>query len=345
MRHVGELIRARRRELGLTLGELAVRAACAKGYLSQIENNRRRRPPSAEMLGRLERALALGENDLVRYRRWADTPAEVRDRVRRLERLDERDRRLAQLLARTPIDPDKLDDLDPSGALRSLIESLPAEAEAGVETGWGGGSAVGAAGEEARRPRWRTAPAQPPEEGPVGGSEGGGGRGVEGGVVGRVGGGVGDGGGVGAGVVGGVGGGVGRAPIVNGRGSAWPRVFGVDGLPKRDPRAECVSAPMIDDPEAFAVRVPDDSMAPAFRRGDLVVCSPRAVARAGVDCFVRLGPDGPGAIRRLTFATVLGDAEERVGVDPLNGRYKAFVLRRSEAGQLCPALCVLRRLM
>ena len=55
---LGQLLRAHRKALGLTLDELALRVGRAKSYLSQLENDRRR-PPRDAVLVELERALGL----------------------------------------------------------------------------------------------------------------------------------------------------------------------------------------------------------------------------------------------------------------------------------------------
>ena len=54
---LGALLRARRRERGLTLQALARAVETAPSYLSMIENGRVENPPSAGLLDRLEAAL------------------------------------------------------------------------------------------------------------------------------------------------------------------------------------------------------------------------------------------------------------------------------------------------
>ena len=119
MRTLGEAIRARRVSLGLSLGALAARARCAKGYLSQIENDRRTGLPSPEMIGRLEVALAMEAGSLLRLRWWAGTPEAERRRVLDLERSTRRARRLAALVGGSD-----LDEAYRSGELSRLVEAL-----------------------------------------------------------------------------------------------------------------------------------------------------------------------------------------------------------------------------
>lgn len=118
---LGPLIRARRRELGLTLQDVASFVGCTKGYLSTIENERREHPPSAELLAKLERALRLGSGSLVNLGSWHATPESVRRQVMTLEAERHTARRLASLLARGGLDA-----LHRSGELKRLVDRLTA---------------------------------------------------------------------------------------------------------------------------------------------------------------------------------------------------------------------------
>ncbi len=119
MRSVGELIRTRRSDLGLTLMQVSERAGCAKSYLSTIESGRRDRPPSDGVLERLERALGMRNRELLSAARWESTPREVR---REMEELEARSAGAA-LLARR-LSESGLDALHSSGELQRLVESV-----------------------------------------------------------------------------------------------------------------------------------------------------------------------------------------------------------------------------
>lgn len=119
MQTVGHIIRAHRRRMGLTLQAVADRVGCTKGYLSAIENDRRERPPSEDLLARIESALRLEKGSLVFVGNWQETPDSVRRRVMDLETDRHLARRLARLLAREGVDR-----LHRSGELRSLVERL-----------------------------------------------------------------------------------------------------------------------------------------------------------------------------------------------------------------------------
>jgi len=117
MRTLGQTIRARRREVRLTLAQLADAVGCAKSYLSQIENDRRDNPPSRELLARLERALRLAPDSLVRLGQWQNTPREIRQQMERLRQNNRLAEQIADLARRRG-----LDDLHRSGELRRLID-------------------------------------------------------------------------------------------------------------------------------------------------------------------------------------------------------------------------------
>ncbi len=130
MGSLGQIIRSRRSELGLTLQALAERVGCARSYLSTIENDRRDNPPSADLLRRLEKSLHLEPGRLVDEGEWEATPGGVRRRMLSLESESKLARRLAQVLASQGID-----ELHRSGELQRLVDHLGAGAGDGVGEG------------------------------------------------------------------------------------------------------------------------------------------------------------------------------------------------------------------
>jgi len=115
---VAALIRARRRQLSLTLDELAGRVSCAKSYLSQVENGRRG-TPSDGLLAALESALDLAPGRLVEAADWERTPPPVKRDLVRFQSGRRAARRLADLAA-----AGSLDSAFKSGELHRLVESL-----------------------------------------------------------------------------------------------------------------------------------------------------------------------------------------------------------------------------
>src|SRR5262245_28318266 len=80
-RDVASLLRARRKDLGLSLQSVAKKVGCARSYLSMIETRARGGETSAvnqELLQRLEGALHLPGGVLTRAAQWSSTPPGVK---------------------------------------------------------------------------------------------------------------------------------------------------------------------------------------------------------------------------------------------------------------------------
>lgn len=123
MQTIATTIRTRRRDLRLTLQQLADAVGCTKSYLSQIETGYRAAPPSPDLLERLERSLRLTPGALTEQAAFLSMPAPLRDEVSRLRAQRERTERLA-----TRLREHSLDDLYRTGELGRLVEQLaPAE--------------------------------------------------------------------------------------------------------------------------------------------------------------------------------------------------------------------------
>lgn len=84
MEPLGNRIRLKRKELGLTLDELAGRTQISKPYLSLIETGRVSNPPSDEKLRKLEHALGFAAGDLVGQAHLQRTPRDVRAMLAKL---------------------------------------------------------------------------------------------------------------------------------------------------------------------------------------------------------------------------------------------------------------------
>lgn len=113
---IGQLIKGRRRELGLTLQQVADRARCAKSYLSEVENGKREGSPSEELLGRLELVLQMEGGTLIGRARWEATPRDVKREVVSLRAESDAARRLVELLRREGVDA-----LYKSGVLEGML--------------------------------------------------------------------------------------------------------------------------------------------------------------------------------------------------------------------------------
>lgn len=107
MEPLGQKLRKRRRQVGLTLDELAGKTEISKPYLSLIETGRVANPPSDEKLRRLEQTLGFEDGELVTQAHLQKIPQDVRAM-------------LGKLLGKRN---GEMDDLagDLSGALREMV--------------------------------------------------------------------------------------------------------------------------------------------------------------------------------------------------------------------------------
>lgn len=123
---IGQILRAKRDELGLTQDQLAVIARISKPYLSAIETGRAVNPPSEEKLARLEHALRFEPGELLRIARLERAPAAVREEVERL--------RAENKKFRTILTTNNLDELYKSGKLAELANAADPQGEPQTQT-------------------------------------------------------------------------------------------------------------------------------------------------------------------------------------------------------------------
>ncbi len=131
---VGRLMASRRRQLGLSLSDLADVVGVTKSYLSSIETHKRPYAPSEDLVAKLEDALRLSRGEMLKLAQWQATPPEVRQTVERLTEQQRAARRVAELLRagaprENPALPGQsvlrsLDDLFRTGELKQLIEQM-----------------------------------------------------------------------------------------------------------------------------------------------------------------------------------------------------------------------------
>ncbi len=82
---LGEIIRSRREEMGLTLDEVGSRIGFSKPYLSTIETGRVNNPPSDDLLRKLEAVLGFETGTLLYMAHMERLPADVRERIETTE--------------------------------------------------------------------------------------------------------------------------------------------------------------------------------------------------------------------------------------------------------------------
>ncbi len=91
---LGEIIRSKREELGLTLDEVGSRIGFSKPYLSTIETGKVSNPPSDELLQKLEKVIGFEPGTLLYLAHMERMPADIRERVETVEAENEKWRQL-----------------------------------------------------------------------------------------------------------------------------------------------------------------------------------------------------------------------------------------------------------
>lgn len=95
------------------------------------------------------------------------------------------------------------------------------------------------------------------------------------------------------------------------------------------------------DPDAFAMRIVGDSMAPEYMEGDLVVFSPNLTPVSGQDCYVRLVHDDEATFKRVYF----DHQDNEAGwfrLCALNPRYREQRVAREDVSALAVCSMVVR---
>jgi SOS-response transcriptional repressor LexA len=92
---LGQILRKKREELGLTLDEVAAETGFSKPYLSTIETGKTKNPPSDELIDRLEETLEFPEGHLKKIAHMERAPSDVRHDF---EAIDAENRKMKQIL-------------------------------------------------------------------------------------------------------------------------------------------------------------------------------------------------------------------------------------------------------
>lgn len=117
-----------------------------------------------------------------------------------------------------------------------------------------------------------------------------------------------------------------RIPLINKVSAGYPADFTDLDYPAGAADGYVV-VPDLTDPNAFAIVVCGDSMAPRFEEGDILIISPAAPVKGGDFCFVRI--DSHGEVTS-TFKQVFFDDERTVRLASLNSRYDPRTYPREE---------------
>ena len=258
----GSIVRHQREKLRLTQDQTAAKVGISKPYLSNIETDKVRNPPTDKVLKALERALGFEGGQLQRLAHLARTPMDIRQEHELLKAKVQKLRSVLKNLlgdedTRNRLGAADLDALAGQGAAASADESIAS------------GVAV---------------------------------------------------------------------PVINKVSASYPPRFEDMDYPAAVAE-EYLRCPDVHDPQAFAVRVVGDSMAPDYREGDVVVFSPNTAADDGDDCFVRFADDDG-----TTFKRFYEDSAGTIRLQPLNSKYPAETYQRETITGLWPAVVRFERL-
>ena len=92
----------------------------------------------------------------------------------------------------------------------------------------------------------------------------------------------------------------------------------------------------IDDPNAFALRIYGDSMAPRFSNGDIVICSPHALPAEGDAVVAKVRGEE-------TTCKVFGLDDGNIILSPVNAAYPTLIYPKAEVDWVYPVVICQRR--
>ncbi|MFQ6036488.1 MAG: XRE family transcriptional regulator [Sedimentisphaerales bacterium] len=108
---LGQIIRKKREQLGLTLDEVSSRIGFSKPYLSTIETSKVKNPPSDELLKKLEKILEFEPGLLLHIAHMERLPSDIRQEYESAEAENQRWRQFIKNLIHGKTDVSQLDTL------------------------------------------------------------------------------------------------------------------------------------------------------------------------------------------------------------------------------------------
>jgi len=108
---LGKIIRTKREQLHLTLGEVASRAGFSKPYLSTIETGRVNNPPSDELLKKLEKILEFETGMLQHIAHMEKIPPDIKQQYESAEAENKKLRQVVKNIKDKKTSPDQLDSI------------------------------------------------------------------------------------------------------------------------------------------------------------------------------------------------------------------------------------------
>lgn len=105
---LGQIIRNKRREVGLTLDEVSAKTGFSKPYLSTIETGKVKNPPSYELLRKLEEVLQVQPGTFCQTANLDRMPADVRQQFEASKAENERLRKILNTISNEKTKPQEI---------------------------------------------------------------------------------------------------------------------------------------------------------------------------------------------------------------------------------------------
>lgn len=123
---LGQIIRAKREQLNLTLDDVSSRVGFSKPYLSTIETGKVKNPPSDELLTKLQKVLDFESGLLLHIAHMERMPSDIRHQYESAESENQRWRQMARtLIGKKKVDTKRLRQLLAKNKLRTDPSKSP----------------------------------------------------------------------------------------------------------------------------------------------------------------------------------------------------------------------------
>jgi repressor LexA len=122
---LGQIIRKKREQLHLTLDDISNRIGFSKPYLSTIETDKVKNPPSDELLAKLEKILEFEPGLLLHIAHLERLPSDIRQEYESAEAENQKWRKIAKNLINEKADANRLGELLAKSDLNIEQEKLP----------------------------------------------------------------------------------------------------------------------------------------------------------------------------------------------------------------------------
>lgn len=125
---LGQIIRKRRQELRLTLDEVAVKTGFSKPYLSTVETDKVKNPPSDNCLSKLETVMQFEKGLLLHIAHLQSMPADIRSEYETADAENRRFRQIIRKIVNRDTETGSIDQMLSQQELDNIQQPKPDEA-------------------------------------------------------------------------------------------------------------------------------------------------------------------------------------------------------------------------